>query len=552
MPTTTIRPNGSASFIGTGGTVTGAANGWTATSDDTDASYVALVSSKNSFGDIQQDGTAYALGTFSLPAASRTRTIVVRGRIQNMSGWASYISLFVGGFSFDLGAAPVSATTVSAAAVAVGALTQTQIDALTIAVSDSIASGAPPSTSSTTRVYELYVDVAYALQPTTAVSAPSGSVTTTTQPTVTWAHTAGTDGGPQSAFELAIFSAAEYGVAGFNPATSPATYRSGTTTGSTSSLVSPVQLANSTSYRAYVRTAQTINGVLHWADWAFSAFSISITAPNVPTLTATADTPNGRVKIAVADTSAAVDLTYFEVARSTDTGLSWTTVRGDVAAGYIAVVGQARTIYDYETPPSTGTIYRARAIKVDGTGNLLVSAWSTSTSSVQWTTTDLWLKSPTEPTLSTMFRLQMIPALDRDNGSSVFWPSGRATPIVASGIRRSATGTLLFDTMNTTERAALDALLDRNETLLMHGPGVWDVTSTYIRILRETRERVADWMSNAYRHEQYSFVEVAAPSLQHIAGGYGATWDELDAAYTTWTALDAAFATWDDQTGALV
>lgn len=117
----------------------------------------------------------------------------------------------------------------------------------------------------------LSVTVTYALPPSTTVSAPSGTISSPT-PTVSFVHTPGADGSVQSDYEYKLFTAAQYGVGGFNPDTSAYSHTGVGTTAT--SFVTP-SLTNNTTYRAYVRTAQTINGFVQWGQWAFTQFAIS-------------------------------------------------------------------------------------------------------------------------------------------------------------------------------------------------------------------------------------------------------------------------------------
>ena len=75
-------------------------------------------------------------------------------------------------------------------------------------------------------LYELYIDVETAPRPTVTVTAPSGTVTDTSFPSVTWTPVF-SDGSPQSAYEIKIFDSTTYGGASFSPVTSEPTIETG-------------------------------------------------------------------------------------------------------------------------------------------------------------------------------------------------------------------------------------------------------------------------------------------------------------------------------------
>ena len=128
-------------------------------------------------------------------------------------------------------------------------------------------------------VYDVWIDVDWLAAPAApTVSAPTGTITTTNRPTAQWTHNAPS---AQAAYQLKVFTAAQYSAGGFDPATSSATYDTGIVAGAAASLDLPA-LPTSTTYRAYVRTAQLTNGALQWSTtYGFSEFTINVTAVSV-------------------------------------------------------------------------------------------------------------------------------------------------------------------------------------------------------------------------------------------------------------------------------
>jgi hypothetical protein len=155
------------------------------------------------------------------------------------------------------------------------------------------------------RAYEYYLDAIYALQPVCDVFGPTGTISDRTAVTVQYTHTAGdADGGPQAAYHGRVFTAAQYGIGGFNPETSPSTYDTGRV-GSSSAQFLTADLAPGV-YRAYVRTSQSINGSDHWSAWDFVDFTIALDAPDLSAVVATVDGGLGAGQIAAAQLRAYV------------------------------------------------------------------------------------------------------------------------------------------------------------------------------------------------------------------------------------------------------
>jgi hypothetical protein len=58
-------------------------------------------------------------------------------------------------------------------------------------------------------------------------------------------------------------------------------------------------LPNSTTYRAYVKTAQLVNGVNYFSNWAYSQFTMGIDSPASPSISAFYDSTNGSIAVTV-------------------------------------------------------------------------------------------------------------------------------------------------------------------------------------------------------------------------------------------------------------
>jgi len=173
------------------------------------------------------------------------------------------------------------------------AWTQTLIDNLVVKFADNaITSG------DRANLYELYVDVITTTQPTVSVTAPTGTVTDTTFPSVVWTY-ADADGDPQNAYEIKVFDSTTYGGASFDEDTSTPTVSTGIVTSSNNGQTLEADLADGTTYRAYVRVAQLVNGSNYFSEWGYSQFTIDVDAPATPLITAFYDSTEGAVTVTV-------------------------------------------------------------------------------------------------------------------------------------------------------------------------------------------------------------------------------------------------------------
>lgn len=156
-----------------------------------------------------------------------------------------------------------------------------------------------PDPDNRTTLYALYVDVKTSPRPTLTVTAPSGTVTDTSFPSINWSPVF-SDGQPQSAYEIKIFDAVTYGASGFSPDTSESIIETGVVTNADDrGRTLEGDLANSTTYRAYVRVASLVNGNNYFSDWAYSQFSLAVDSPATPTVSAFYDTNTGAVAVTI-------------------------------------------------------------------------------------------------------------------------------------------------------------------------------------------------------------------------------------------------------------
>jgi hypothetical protein len=144
------------------------------------------------------------------------------------------------------------------------------------------------------KLSELYVDLDINAQPVVSAVTVTGA-TTTTRPDVSWTFSDG-DGDLQVAYQVKVFSAAQYGAVGFDPETSTATWDSGVVLGDAVAATTGADLVNGTTYKWYVKAGQAWPaaqglGTVWYSDWAASsATAIALTPPPVPAITVSQQT----------------------------------------------------------------------------------------------------------------------------------------------------------------------------------------------------------------------------------------------------------------------
>lgn len=516
MPTVTTRPN---STVNNTGVLVGAASAHAALGDDSDASYIQLTPG---------DFVAVIIATPALPAGGMWKQWT--GRIRARSTGASRST----SVAFGQGTVPDSGQTafvtgsfgpISTSPIAAGGI-DTPVRGLVYL----------DSAGDDVQVAEMYFDAVYATAPTCTVTAPTGTVTTTTKPLIQWAHTPGTDGSGQSAAEVKVFNAAQYGAAGFSPDTS-SPFWSTSVTGSTSSATPDVNLVDD-NYRVYVRTAQSINGVNHWSSWDFEPFTVSSSPPPAPTVAATGDDTNARTRLVV--TIDGTQASMVEVQRSVDGGATWVDVRG---ASRILVAGNTLILYDYESPNGEPAGWRAQAIRPTVNGDI-ASAWS-STATATWSSPYTWLKNIRNPSLSRSIRFARMPDLDFDRQQGVHQILDETYPVVISGVLQAAAGELQLLTATLAERDAVKTLLS-GSVVLVQPPASHGVGSRYWSCGKVSDRRVVRVAGVAYRHLVTPATEVAPPADTGIDGFVGLTYQDVADTYATYAALLAAVPTYGD------
>lgn len=504
MAVTTVRPNATASgstlFTITGGSASLDA----ALSDDSDATYISKTSSI-----IGQASAILDFGTTTLTSSQRVKQVRVRARCYTPTA-SGKLNVYLGSrvdnqnyFHSALAIRGLNANTTFTGPYYTSApngesWSQAAINGLRAKVTEY------NETSDIGRFLELYIDVDIAAQPTVTVSQPTGTITSSAAPDVVWAY-ADTDNETQAFYQIRVFTSAQYGAGGFNPATSASTWDSGEIASSDQSAVIG-ELLTAGTYRAYVRVAKAVNGEPFWSSYAFSEFTLSFTAPTIPTMAVAWSASLGRATFTLTGAApTGYSSQYYDVHRSDNGGVVYDGVRdGERIAPNASYVG---TAVDYEAPRDTIAYYRCRAVGVDANSNEFPSAWGTVQQILITNDDTWWFKAVEDPTLN-KGSIRVLKELDVliEEPNTIFRPLGESRPIVVAGPIQGEDGGYNIKTVTETEWDNLYPLITYQGTILVQDPFG---NQKYIRIV--SRDWTAETQAGeVYRDITLRYVEVDA------------------------------------------
>jgi len=469
MAVTTVRPNATASGSGSF-TLTGGAGSIHATlSDDSDSTFLQKTSSV-----VGQASAIVDFGTATISASQRVKQVRIRARCDTPTSEGRlnvYLGARVDNQNYFHSALAIrgqnSVTTFTGpyytSAPNGEAWSQTAINGLRGKITEY------EETGDRGKFYELYIDVDISAQPTVSVSAPTGTITTTTAPDVTWTFS-DTDNETQAFYQIKVFTAAQYGAGGFNAVTSTATYDSGEIASSDNTAVVGTLLLAGV-YRAYVRTAKSVNGEPFWSDYAFSQFTISYTAPTIPTMAVAWDANLGKASFTL--TGAAVPgayvSQYYDIHRSDDDGVVYAGIRnGENITPNASFIG---TAVDYEAPRDTVAYYRCRSVAVNSSDQEFPSDWGTVQQILITNDETWWFKVIEEPDYN-LGSIRVLKELDVqiDEPNIVFRPLGATRPIVVAGPLQGEDGGYNIKTITETEWDDFYPILTHQGTILAQDP----------------------------------------------------------------------------------
>lgn len=344
------------------------------------------------------------------------------------------------------------------------------------------------------KVVQLRLEYDMASVPTVTATA----TTNTDKPVVSWTYT-DTDGVNQGSAVVKIFTAAQYGAAGFSPDTSTATF-STVVAGAGTSTSSTAALANATVFRSYVQLVKDYNGVQIRSNWGSALGTASYTAPNNGTITATWDSTYNRVQLVVA--GSASPYRYTLTRSGTVVGTALTTM-GTGATG-------AGTVFDYQAPRGTSVVYSLVLTNSASASPQLSSGTATGTVTTG-TATGWEIVSLEDPTTVYQFSSPVTGiSFTRAEGNTVMRPLDATKAVVVSGAMTGDDGSINWLTSTRSAWETLKTVITAQSPLRITSPFLKAAGGNESWIVRLTSR---DWTpggvpANPTHEVTASFVEV--------------------------------------------
>ena len=304
-----------------------------------------------------------------------------------------------------------------------------------------------------------------ARNPSVTVSAPTGTVTTTSYPVITWVASLA-PATIQATYRAVVYTAAQAAIGGFVAGTSPSTWDSGAVVSTASAATILTDLPNAAGYKAYVQITQTGG---ESSSFVSTTFTVTATLPSTPTLTATPFVDgNGTpcIKLVATDTEGSITGTT-----------SMIVTRGDgfvIRACPVSVTtpGQVVTVYDYEPTPGILQSYVATIDKTV-TGNRITSLGSTAATATL-TLTSWFTLDPTAPLVTHAALSVQTKTASRQAQATTHVLLGAAGvvtyPVIVSSGINGKDGTLTVQTQTKAEYDNIETLLQAQITMWLMSP----------------------------------------------------------------------------------
>lgn len=343
----------------------------------------------------------------------------------------------------------------------------------------------------------------------TPTATPAITSVTTMRPTTTWTFS-DADGYTQASAVVKLFSAAQYGAGGFDPATSTALW-SGTVNGDAQTITptTNVIVTNALVYKPFLQVYKNVSGCVIPSAWssATSTSTSSFTLPPTPTNVITWSTALSRVVFQTSGTVSPYRIIQFRGTALGTADPNYTVIKDSAQADGTA------TAYDYFVPRGTTITYGAYV--ASSTAPFVQSAVAYSTLEVPAATT--WeLRSVTA---STAYMNLAAPvtgiSFEQYEGQTVFRPLGSSYPVVVSGDIGGDDGTMQITTTNQTTWDNIKAILDLQSDLYLVAPFADKNNLSRRWFIRVTgRSWTESGIPSAQvRIAQVSFVEVEPPAV---------------------------------------
>lgn len=328
MTVATLRPNAIAADNANWTNQGGAASKNAALTDNSDATYIQGTVSDGGndigadlfyFDDLSTQSSVirFDLGSIAVPSLAQIRSVTprVRAAFANQTGSPNprltvreYLNgVVTGADTLSLSSTITTFTGAARTTNPSGSVwSQSDIDALQLQFGVVWFSEVGVADAGNWRVYEAYADVYYNEAPVATPSAPTGTITNTLSPVVTWAYS-DPENDVQERYRVKVFTNAIATAGGFNPETAATVWDSGEVFGNQINATIGVALTQGASYYAYVKVADAgSNG--RYGNWLGIAFTIGASVggvtpgptaiPATPTLAISAfDSANNRMPL---------------------------------------------------------------------------------------------------------------------------------------------------------------------------------------------------------------------------------------------------------------
>lgn len=134
-----------------------------------------------------------------------------------------------------------------------------------------------------TQIKRIQIEIETSDAPTVSgvVTAPATPITNDLTPNVSWTYS-DSDGDPQNAFQVKVFTQAQWSAGGFSPTTAVGTYDFVGTGSGTTHTITQTLPSNETDMRVYVRANSIPSGSTlsaQWSSWAFYQFTTAVAPP---------------------------------------------------------------------------------------------------------------------------------------------------------------------------------------------------------------------------------------------------------------------------------
>jgi len=249
--------------------------------------------------------------------------------------------------------------------------------------------------------------------------------------------------------------------------------------------------------------------------------------------TATYDAAVSRVRIAA--TGLGASATYAVVDRTTNGGVTYTTVRG---GGDVAVASQVleRTVDDYEFSNGVATTYRVRSYNVSDV------LQQTFTADITPTITEPWLKFIAAPYLNRTIRILGVDSIARANRNGVFQVVGAQLPVTVTDVHGSRTMRVALRTDDPTEARLMDLALASGLPVFLHVPDGYMLETMYATVGDFGQSPIT--LTPPFDTRQFSvdLTECSAPAADVF--GFPGTWQVVLNTYALWSDVLAEQATW--------